>query len=288
MFYNLSFEEIRSLCRNNIESLELWARRLIHQRLSEAYGADYFNAKDEHDEPLINNVIHKHSEDMKKKNPGRFQRPVDTLFLDQLIDLLCHPKFYQRLFKPALDYSYPQGRDEVKEFLQRLLPARNALAHSNPISIRQAEQVVCYINDFIDGLKQYYKYKGEEQMWNVPTITKFTDSLGNEMYPKNIKPGYRIPNGVFHVGDTYSITVEVDSSFNKDEYSIVWLIQDRNKADNFLNMETFYITFDYSNVSENWSIACTITSNKPWHKKGDHDDWSRLVACVFPPIEVEN
>lgn len=282
MFYNMSFEDIRSLCKNNIESLELWVRRLIHQKLSEAYGSDYLHAKDMDGEPIANKKILEHYDFMIESNPpGRFQRPVDALFFEHLIHYLCNDKYYQRFFKKALKHKYPQGNNEVREFLNRIVPIRNALSHSNPISVRQAEQAVCYSNDFIDGLKQYYKDKGEEQMWNVPTIIKFTDSLGNVLYPESINKDRKIPNGTFHVGDTYSLTVEIDASFNRDEYTIDWYIQN-SKPKEYLNKESISITFDNSLVSERCLMMCEVISNKEWHKQGDYDDAAILELCVMP------
>jgi hypothetical protein len=93
-------------------------------------------------------------------------------------------------------------------------------------------------------MKQYYKDLGEERMWNVPTITKLSDCLGNEIYPESLGKDNKIQNGLFRVGDTYSITAEIDSSFNRDEYSIVWIIQDSIRQEESFNKDTFYIRFD--------------------------------------------
>lgn len=35
-------DELRAVCRKEIESLEHWARRLIHSILTENYGKEYF------------------------------------------------------------------------------------------------------------------------------------------------------------------------------------------------------------------------------------------------------
>ena len=162
---------------------------------------------------------------MLAKEPQRFQRLVDTLFLEDIIYILCKHSLYKELFKEALDYNYPQGLDEVREFLNRIVPIRNALSHSNPISVRQAEQAICYSNDFIDGLKKYYTQKGLEKMWNVPSIIKVTDSLGNVFYPSDAIARtifIKDKNGVFRVGDTYKISVEIDPSFEPSSYNVEW------------------------------------------------------------------
>lgn len=40
MYHSFSEEELRSLCRTHIESLEMWARRLL-QKLFKKYGPQY-------------------------------------------------------------------------------------------------------------------------------------------------------------------------------------------------------------------------------------------------------
>ena len=38
--------ELRERCRTLLEGLEVWLRRLIHDRLTDVYGPDYLTAKD--------------------------------------------------------------------------------------------------------------------------------------------------------------------------------------------------------------------------------------------------
>ena len=45
MYYECSQEELRSYCRSCIESFELWARRLINEKMVECYGVDYVDAE---------------------------------------------------------------------------------------------------------------------------------------------------------------------------------------------------------------------------------------------------
>ena len=79
-----------------------------------------------------------------------------------------------------MDNIYPDGCDEARTYLKRLIPIRNKLSHSNPISIREAERVICYCNDFVDGIKIYFEKKGMGNMFNVPHAIRLNDSLGNE------------------------------------------------------------------------------------------------------------
>lgn len=48
-----TYDELRAVCRKEIESLEHWARRLIHSILTENYGKEYFSYKFPSGEPLI-------------------------------------------------------------------------------------------------------------------------------------------------------------------------------------------------------------------------------------------
>lgn len=280
MFYDITQEELRSVCKQNIESLEIWARRIIHEELCRNYGADYFNYRFENGEYLVKNDIREKAKSMREKEPYRFLRYVDTLFLDEIIYFLCKPSLYSQNFKKMLDIKYPQGVEEVREFLGRLIPIRNALSHSNPISVRDAEMAICYSNDFTDGVKTYYFNEGKEKMWNVPTILRATDSAGNILYTNS--DGMAKIHSRFYSGDTYTVYIEVDPSFAPSEYSIKWLKNDSISIPEYANSASCTVAFSNSDVSENWSLICEVISNKDWHKKGDCDDWLRLPITIYP------
>ena len=285
MYHEYTQEELRSYCRTNIESLEVWARRLIHEQMVDEYGIDYINKKI-NEEFIVKKDIRNHIQSMMEREPNRFIRPVDTLFVDQIVYFLCHPKWYNKLFKTALDYVYPQGKDEVREFFNRLVPIHNSLSHSNPISMHQVEQAICYSHDFTEGLKQYYKNRGEEQVWNVPRIIKITDSFGNifdNIHDKG--QHYTIHNitQTVRCGDTYTAWVEVDSSFLPNEYDIKWRT-DKNLSE---NDNSFQLTYNFTtqDVSENMYIRCKIISHKEWHKHQSYDSEIVLHFQVLPPIK---
>ncbi len=286
MYYEYTQEQLRAYSRTSIESFEIWARRLIHEQMTNKYGNDYINKTCEDGTPLVKNDIRKHVYKLKSKNPDRFKRDVDTLFTEHIIYFLCNPKWYNDLFKPALDYAFPQGDMEIREFLNRIIPVRNALSHSNSISIRQAEQAICYSHDFIDGLKQYYKDRGEEQVWNVPRIIRIKDSFGNVFENPNDKD---ISQSIFNVsdaifcGDTYSLEIEIDSSFNKEDYTIRWMFNQNDTTES--NDETkFTIEFKPSDVAKKTYIFCILTSKKEWHKYGQYDNKIAIGITVLPPI----
>lgn len=280
MLYKYETDELRSYCRSSIESMELWARRLIHEKLSQHYGEAYFNAVNERQEPIIKKVIRQKAERLMREQPKRFNRLVDTLFVDDIVYFLCHPSFYKPLFKEALDDIYPQGNDECREYLSRIVPIRNALSHANPISIRQAEQAICYSNDFVEGLKMYYEKKGEERIWNVPQIVKLTDSTGKIYDGTNSETGL-----VFHVGETYSVTAEIDVSFPRDSYKVSWLQMNGLEFDGYSDNNKLILTFTEADVRDTLFIRCNVTSNKTWHKRGYYDDEMCIWVTVLPPID---
>jgi len=291
MYYGMGFDELRSYCRKCIDSLEHWARRLIHEQLTEKYGSNYLCAVNANNEPIVKKSIRENVENLLLNHPLRFKRPVDALFLDDIVYFLCNPNFYAELFKSALDFNYPQGRETVREFLSRIVPIRNALSHSNPISIRQAEQVICYSNDFIEGLKKYYEQRGMDRMWNVPRFIKATDSLGNVFYPNEDMLAtlschvfdLSNTNNSFKVGDTYTIELEIDSTFEESLYLIKWSEKphDIYRSDLF-NSKIYSKTFDESNVMHTFTISADIISTKTWHRFGNYDDSLVISVTVLP------
>ena len=285
MYHEYTQEELRQYCRNNIESLEIWARRLIHEKMVEKYGDSYVSKQLEDGNYLVKSEIRKHIQGMMAKEPTRFHRAVDTLFIDQIIYFLCHPVWYKDLFKPALDYIYPQGKDEAREYLNRLVPIRNPLSHSNPITTHDVERAICYSHDFIEGLKRYYKDRGKEKVWNVPRIIKITDSLGNvfnDLEEKIVSYAIITLPKQLYCYDTYSLEIELDSSFQKDEYTIEWSMfgHDTNQ---FKDQKKFTVALGLKDVAQNVSIKCTVVSHNEWHKHRTYDHQVHIMLTVYPP-----
>ena len=52
-FSRLKEEEKRSICKKEIENLEIWLRRLVHESLSKEYGNNYLEYKDKSNNYLI-------------------------------------------------------------------------------------------------------------------------------------------------------------------------------------------------------------------------------------------
>ena len=287
MYHEYSQDELRAYCRRSLDTLEIWARRLIHDRLTEVYGTNYWNAKNKKGEYIIKSSVRKHAMSLFKEQPDRFPSPIDTLFLDDIIYLLCKPEFYSMMFKDALDKAYPQGREEAHEFLKRLIPIRNPLSHANPISIRQVEQAICYSHDFIDSLKAYYKSRGEEQLFNAPKIVRVSDSLGNVFECNNetssLGLSFIVPQKL-NCGDAYSVQIDVDSSFRSDEYTILWKMNGHDTRE-FVDSSKFNVIFGVQDVAMQKYIWCRIIQKKSWHRYGSHDSKITLALTILPPIE---
>jgi hypothetical protein len=292
MYYKLTDTETRAICREKIEALEFWLRRLIDEILTASYGS-YFDYQDTHGAYLINSGIRGTINKRKTDEPNRYPRLIDAVLLDDSIDIICNPNLYRKHFSDALKDAFPDGREEAKTFLKRLVYPRNCLAHANPISLRHAEQVICYSNDIIDSIKNFYFKKNMNAEYNVPLILKVTDSFGNMMYRNqlsNVHDGGIMANFLdeprffLRPGDVLTIEVEVDQSFNEADYIITWdsakgliepLPQGKKAIINITNKQ----------VAGQFDVQCRITSNKGWHRMFmGVDDFLLMYYKVLPPI----
>lgn len=287
LYHSMSEEELRITAKKAIENFELWARRLIDIHLVLNYGTNWYDFI-EKGNPIIKKELSLHIKEMLNHDPSRCPRAVDTLFIDDIITLLCRDDLYKKFFQFALKNAYPQGRDEAREFLSRLIPIRNKLNHANHISVREAEKAICYANDFIDSLKEYYKKEGNEKMYNVPLIVRIADSLGNEFSDTQILRnatgrGHCSPKenqAIITVGETFSIEANIDPSFMPSTYSIEWLFDNTWHEGRKLT-----IVLDESNVRIDFTLYCKVVSNEhTWHRCGDVDDCVAITYKVVPPI----
>ena len=290
MLYSFSEEEIRSLCRVNIEAFEKWARTIIDSELTKNLGVNYFDLELAPNVPVVKKSIRDKTAQMMRSNPQRFHRKIDTLFLDEIIYLLCRNDLYKRFFKDFLDLIYPDGNAEARTYLNRLVPIRNCLSHSNPISIRDAERCICYTNDFIDGVKQYFYDKGEERVFNTPNAIKPNDSLGNEFQLNKdtmfesicINRTGTTQLHQFHLGERYSAWLTLDPSFTPEQYTIEWHIECGRHLGNDSRLD---IEIAEDMIRERCPIYCTIKSTKSWHRYRGYDQQFAIVFQVLPPEE---
>ncbi|MFS0870397.1 hypothetical protein [Paenibacillus xylanilyticus] len=291
LFLKLTNEELRIICKQQIEIFEFWTRRLIHEIFMKHFGANYINYMYSDGNYLFKKSIREEVTSRIQSRPGRYSRIVDALLLEDIVNIICNPKFYKTFFKDPLQEAYPDGLEEARTFLNRLAPTRNNLSHANPISIRNAEQVVCYINDVIDSLKNYYLRENIGMDYNVPQIIKASDSLGNEKYRNDLISSStgviwdlqgEIKN-YLRPGDTYRLEIEIDPTFDAKDYTITWSVMG-NINQEYNNMSSLIIHISEENVSYNFMISCKIVSNKVWHKHQNYDDKLDVMLRILPPI----
>lgn len=291
-FYSLSQDEIRIYCKNAIESLEHWLRRLVDETFTKAHGSNYIDAKDENGQNLINNSIKKEINDRISIEPTRYARPIDAVVLETLIKVVCRPELYNNYFKNALEKAFPLGSEDARKRLELLIPPRNCLSHANAISVRQAEQVVCYSNDVIDSIKEYYVEENKAELYNAPTIIKVTDSLGNTVHSTQISRNntgrgfcdfsinertYLYPN------DKITIEVEVDPSFPNPDYKVTWVYHEMSDEHKILESKKLELNIEDKHVCEDFVVYCQVTSDKNWHRCRDCDDSVAIKYKVLPP-----
>lgn len=289
-FIQLKEEEKRSICKKEIENLEIWIRRLIHESLSKEYGSDYLEYKDRDNNYLIKAEIRQSVKDLINKEPKRFPRCIDAFFLPDLIYITCKNDLYNKFFKEPFLKAFPDGNNEARTFLARLVDPRNALYHANPISNRQAEQVICYCRDIIDSLKEYYDKVGVEKEYNVPRIIKITDSFANTIHSNELGDHpvsswflHKDHKSYLRPGDKLGIEVEIDPSFDHSSYTVKWNIENES-IEKFTNKTKISFEIDMKHVGVLFRVTCRIISNKSWHKYKKWDDLVQIYYKVLPPI----
>lgn len=285
--YSLSEQELRSFCRSTIENLELWLRRLIDEQLTKSYGSNYLDYQDDSGKYLLNKQIREHIKSRKQGDPSRYHRLIDAALLDDLISIICNPNLYENHFKESLKNAFPNGHEEARTFLRRIADPRNNLSHANPISVRQAEQIICYSNDIIDSLKDFYQSKNMNKLYNVPKIIKMKDSLGNIKDCSETKIPRSSTGGVvsfsndtlIYPGDSLSIQVDIDPSFDPSTYNIKW---SNTRLGKIVDGYNLVLNIEERHVHTSFNLICIVTSNKSWHRFGNYDDRIEFCYKVVP------
>ncbi len=302
-----SFDEVREMSKRQIESFEHWARRLIDDFLRQDYGNDYLGkmVKNNPDQPLVKSEIKKRIQDRKKEKPGRYPRDIDAILLEDVEYFFTREDLYKDYYKLVFEPFY-SGREEIRLLLGRLIKIRNKLYHDNAISIREAEQVLCYTNDFMDVFKDYYARQGKERDFNVPVILEFSDSQGNRSFRENSRYVWEVKNisreekeknydfysdaivTCHRSGEHYEIELIIDNSFSQDAYTVFWKIDFYHKIT--ISGEGTRIAIDFTDemVSMVPKIEVKLVTNKKWHRFAnfDCDDLVRIeLNKILPPIE---
>lgn len=279
---------IREKCRSRIESLELWIRRIIHEELATSHGSNYINTELSPGVYLIKKDIRDNINSRFK--PTEFPRQIDASFFENLIDIFCNPNLFNQYFQKYLNEFYPKTMPNqyvhLKFSLERLKNIRNNLSHSNSISIRDAEFVLSFTTELFESFKNYYYMEGKQQEYNVPQITKITDSFGNVIVRKDFnqfETHFFDKDPKFHLrpGDILSIEVEVDPSYTDAKYQ--FRFGGATNDYSYDNKLVYKIT--NHDVSARKTIHCQLRSDKSWHKTFNLDDQITLFYKVLPPIE---
>jgi len=153
MFESFTNEQIRGACKARLENLERWLRRLVDDQLSQQ-SSDYFNSQDEKGNRYIKTSIANDARNRTdERGAERYPRLIDAVLLEELVQIIC-ARWID--FEDALVAAFPNGREEARTFLRRLVGPRNKLSHANDLSMREAEQVICYTGDTIASSQQSF------------------------------------------------------------------------------------------------------------------------------------
>ena len=289
----LSEASLRTGCKEAIEALELWFRRVIEIALRPDFGDDYINSKTK-GQYIFNKELRCRISRRSRKSPENYTRPIDAALLEDEIYIVCHQQLYQKYFRSFFEFSYPHSsRDQVLFFLKRLIEPRNRLMHSNPISIRQAEQVICYSYDIIESIKVHIEKLNMGREYNAPRIIKLSDSNGSVFHDAQIR---RNATGRGHVqvseftstrlraGEKLSVESEIDPSFSPDDYRIEWIYANLAPEHKGYRGKRITISLRECHVREDFTVYCAVISNQSWHRCGDVDDSVGLTYRILPPV----
>lgn len=277
-------EELRVACRQRLEACELWLRRLVHDQFRSDFGDNYLHTANVAGHAVFKADIRKHVAARLAANPARYRRPIDTLQLDHLATVICKPDAYEKFFRPAFHYEFPNGNEHLRVVINRLVPIRNALSHANPLSINDAERALCYSSDIISSLTKHYEDIGMNQEFNAPLFTRFSDSLGNVEHPKTSGEQLNFTEGSpLRCGQSVRLEVEVDSHYSPDDYVVKWQVANISHGESATGT-SFELTLLPRHVNQSFAMFVSVTSTRDWHRHGNHDAQLVLVYTVLPPV----
>jgi hypothetical protein len=279
--HTIPFEELRSACRRKLETCELWLRRLIHEELSRNFGASYFSDAIHKGNHIFNSKVRAHAAARRAEHADRYSTDLDALVIDQLVAILCKKDLHDAFFSSALRGAFPLGNEEARIFLQRLIPIRNALSHANVISVHDAERVLCYCDDVICSLKDYYQDQNMDRDYNAPLFIRFADSLAHsEVISKPFTTLDYTNESTLRPGDSLRLEVEVDSTFDPGSFTVEW---NSSSGDTGTGL-SFTLELQAKHVDERATIQVLLISDKVWHRMGHCDARLSLFYTILPPV----
>lgn len=266
----LNSEELRSACRQRIESCELWLRALIHDTLLREFGEGYIETAKTGESNVFQSKIKERIQSYQKAKPSHYPRPVDTLTFEHLGSIIGRDDNYNKFFRKILEPEFIFGSKHVRHIVSILAEHRNALYHANAptLSLHAAEQILCYGNDIIESIKAYYSKMSVQDKFPAPTFTRYSDSLGNVKYINEIQNHLPLTTKPLFLGDTVRFEVEVDSSYSPDEYTITWRINGYPVAHGYV----CELELKNNHVGQNFGLQVDLASNKEWHRMGGNLD----------------
>lgn len=266
----LNSEDLRSACRQRLESCELWLRALIHDTLLREFGENYTDTAKIGDLSVFQSKIKERIQSYQNENPSQYPRPVDTLTFEHLGSIIGRDDNYNKFFRASLESEFIFSSKHVKHIVSILAGHRNALYHANSptLSLHAVEQILCYGNDIIESIKAHYSKMSAQDKFPAPTFTRYSDSLGNVKYLNEIQNHFSLTTKPLFLGDTVRFEVEVDSSYPPDEYTITWRIKGEPVANGYV----CELELKNNHVGQKFGLQVDLTSKKDWHRMGGNLD----------------
>lgn len=276
-FRDMSTDEMRSLVRHQIETLERWLRRLIDDALRARYGGALSAL------PIKQDIKTK-AADRRTGEPLRYPREVDALLFDDLVAILCHPQLYGH-FQDALRDAFPDGVAEARTFLSRIVDPRNPLAHANDITSHQALRAMCYATDVIGSLKAHYARNNMAQTYNGPSFYRVWDGIGNSaQIDRTNHAEARFNATPLRPGDVLEIEVQVDESLAEHPFEIEWIVCNVRVAERGSGHK-FVLPIRPVHVNQDGlTIRCQIVSTREWQRHGAYEAMFHVFYPVLPPV----
>lgn len=268
--------------RRYLEGAERWLRLLAHVLLTDELGASYI-LEGPWKAALKEKVTVK-----IRSDPGAFRREIDATTFEQLIDIICHPNWYNK-FSIGLEMAFPNTKEATRFYLEQLKNIRNKVSHGRQCSVRDIEKAICYTNDLSENVKNYMGIRNMGREYDVPTFVRLTDNLGNT---EDLVQGgyYRTVNYSddraykrLYPGDTLIIEVDVDPTYGEADYSVQWWLKTSPGAEG--NGRIARIEITNAHVGERMEVQFSLTTNRDWHRSssGD-DDILDVYYKVLPPL----